>query len=163
MRVLSRSRQENREFQSHLDHGRIPCLKTNTKQIFYMQQMGSWVFPGWSTFHLRTERTISSWISFLSPWLPLWFVSQEWASLFARHRLNQEEHTSSSWGWSLGYWGVGLGVPAESCPCRSAGHHWEPLGKAGVTGVRGCGSWRPKSSAGKDFLCSPAACGVLGR
>lgn len=161
MRVLSRW-QEKRDFQSNLGHERIPCLKTNTKQISWTQQMGSWVFPGLSTFHLRrTERTISSWISFLSPWLPLWFVSQEWASLFAQHRLKQEEHMSSSGGWGLGYWGEGLGVPAGSCPCRSAGHQWEPLGKAGVTGVRGRGSWRLKSSAEQDFLCSPAACGVL--
>lgn len=40
---------------------------------------------------------------------------------------------SSSEGWSLGYWGVGLGVPAGSCPCRSAGlqviteSHWARL------------------------------------
>lgn len=44
--------------------------------------------------------------------------------------------------------------------CRSAGHQWEQV-KAGDTGVRDQGSWGLESTAGRNFLSSPAEGGVL--
>lgn len=130
----------------------MPCLKTKTPNSCLSHckwELGSSLA---GTFPLEgCKRSISSWLSFRSLWSLLRFVSQEWAALFAQHRLKQEEQMSSA---GRG----GVGAPAESCPCRAAGHQWEQLVKAGVTGV--FRSWRLKSSAGRN-LCRPDECGVL--